>query len=152
MVNIGAVSGEVAIPMLGAISSSKAALKSFSDALRVELRPWEIHVCLVEPGAIETGIFDKAAMDADTAFAQIRQGPVEKQYMETFSRFREAMAKGEREKPTVVVDAVTHALEAKNPKVKCIVGKGSGGLALLRYLPERRRDRILIGALALQAR
>jgi NAD(P)-dependent dehydrogenase (short-subunit alcohol dehydrogenase family) len=57
IVNLGALSGRVAIPLLGPISASKAALHSLGDALRMELRHQGIAVSLVVPGALETEIF-----------------------------------------------------------------------------------------------
>jgi short-subunit dehydrogenase len=47
--------------MLGPISASKTALESLTDALRMELKHQGVGVTIVEPGAMQTAIFDKAA-------------------------------------------------------------------------------------------
>ncbi|MGD1157325.1 MAG: SDR family oxidoreductase, partial [Terriglobia bacterium] len=57
IVNIGSVSGLIAGPFSGAYAASKFALEALTDALRVELRPWKIHVSIVEPGNIQTPIW-----------------------------------------------------------------------------------------------
>ena len=49
----------MAFPFLGPYVASKFALEALSDALRVELSPWGMHVSLVEPGTVATPIFTK---------------------------------------------------------------------------------------------
>ncbi|MBD2112359.1 MULTISPECIES: SDR family oxidoreductase [Cyanophyceae] len=60
IVNIGSISGIVTTPFSGAYSASKAALHSLSEALRMELAPFGIHVVTVQPGAIQSN-FGQAA-------------------------------------------------------------------------------------------
>src|SRR5690606_40022854 len=49
--------------------AAKAALESFSDALRLELRPFGVDVVLVQPGAMRTGFAGRAKelLDAEAA-------------------------------------------------------------------------------------
>ncbi len=54
IVNMGSISGIAATPFSGAYCASKAALHSFSDALRMELEVFGIHVMTVQPGAIQS--------------------------------------------------------------------------------------------------
>lgn len=46
----GSVFAEYTAPFNGAYASSKAAVASLFDALRLELSPFSISVCIVEPG------------------------------------------------------------------------------------------------------
>jgi NAD(P)-dependent dehydrogenase (short-subunit alcohol dehydrogenase family) len=50
LVFIGSVAGRIALPFQGFYCASKAALASYADALRIELRPFGIRVTLIEPG------------------------------------------------------------------------------------------------------
>ena len=50
MVVTGSVFAEYTAPFNGAYASSKAAVTSLFDALRLELAPFCISVCIVEPG------------------------------------------------------------------------------------------------------
>jgi NAD(P)-dependent dehydrogenase (short-subunit alcohol dehydrogenase family) len=59
VVNISSVGAHIAIPFGGLLNASKSAFGSFSDALRLELRPFGIRVCTVEPGAIATPAVEK---------------------------------------------------------------------------------------------
>ena len=60
IVNIASVVGHVALPGMGAYSASKFALRAFTDTLRLELKPFGIHVMGVYPGRIRT-LFSKNA-------------------------------------------------------------------------------------------
>lgn len=48
--------GLIPVPWSGVYSSSKAAVHSLTDCLRVELAPFGIRVVLVVPGAVQSGI------------------------------------------------------------------------------------------------
>src|SRR5581483_3387516 len=61
IVNVGSIAGRSALPFLGAYAASKHALEAITDALRVELQPFGIHVAIVEPGTIATPIWQKGA-------------------------------------------------------------------------------------------
>ena len=54
----GSAAGNSPIPNNAAYSSSKAFLNTFSEALRVELRSSGVHVTLLAPGPVSTGIAD----------------------------------------------------------------------------------------------
>lgn len=61
IVNIGSVSGILTTPFAGAYCASKAALHALSDALRMELAPFGIHVVTVQPGAIASRMGENGA-------------------------------------------------------------------------------------------
>jgi NAD(P)-dependent dehydrogenase (short-subunit alcohol dehydrogenase family) len=64
IIAVGSVGGKVTIPFGGPLCASKYALESINDALRMELRPWGIHVVLVAPGSIRTPAVDKLVADS----------------------------------------------------------------------------------------
>lgn len=54
VVNLSSAAGRVATPFTGAYNASKFALEGMSDALRLELAAFNVHVVLIEPGPIPT--------------------------------------------------------------------------------------------------
>ena len=69
LINIGSALSDRAIPLQGAYSASKAAVKGFTDALRMELEEDDapVNVTLIKPGTINTPYQDRAANYLDTA-------------------------------------------------------------------------------------
>ncbi len=53
IVTVGSLGGRLAQPMAAPYCASKHALEAISDALRLELRPWDISVSLIQPGAVQ---------------------------------------------------------------------------------------------------
>src|SRR5262249_7140470 len=65
IVNISSVGAHLAIPFGGLLNATKAAFGMLSDAMRLELRPFGIHVSVVEPGAIKTPAVEKTLGDPE---------------------------------------------------------------------------------------
>src|SRR5437773_1698734 len=65
IVFIGSIAGQSALPFLGPYAASKHALEAVTDTLRLELRPFDVDVSLVQPGTIRTPIWTKSAEVAD---------------------------------------------------------------------------------------
>jgi short-subunit dehydrogenase len=62
IINIGSVLSETAVPLQGAYTATKFAVKAFTDTLRQELlaRGAPVHVTLVKPPSVDTPFFDHA--------------------------------------------------------------------------------------------
>jgi len=152
IVNIGSVGSHLALPFGGALCASKAAFSSLSDSLRLELRASGIHVCLIEPGAIHTPAVEKTLGDPE---GLIRSLPPEGA-VRYGDGLREFMRRGyARESkgspPRVVAEAVLHAITARRPRLRYVVGADARGLvALPRLLPERLLDRVRLRMLGLR--
>lgn len=54
IINISSLGGRMAFPFGGLYSASKFALEGLSDALRMELAPFNIKVSVIEPGPVST--------------------------------------------------------------------------------------------------
>lgn len=144
IVNIGSISGRVAFKFLGPYCASKFALEALTTALRMELKPWQIPVAIIEPGAVATPIWSKSAQSAD---AITQDFPAEA--MDRYGRAMEAMRRyalraGETGIPAeTVAAAVEHALIAKRPRLRYVLGRGARLGEWVRLLPERLRDRMI---------
>jgi NAD(P)-dependent dehydrogenase (short-subunit alcohol dehydrogenase family) len=145
IVNMGSIAGRGTIPMTGPYSASKHALEALTDALRLELYPWGIEVSIIEPGAIATPIWDTSLQNSQKLEAEM---PADRThlYEAAAARVREAMghASARAIPPDAVVKAVLHALTAKRPKTRYLVGRDAKLRALmLKWLPDRLQDWLL---------
>jgi len=66
IINVSSLAGRVPIPFQGFYSASKFAIEAYSEALRMELRPFGIAVSMVEPGDFATGFTANRRMAASS--------------------------------------------------------------------------------------
>ncbi|MGN8434936.1 SDR family oxidoreductase [Helicobacter pylori] len=62
--NLSSIAGRMSMLFLGHYSASKHALEAYSDALRLELKPFNVQVCLIEPGPVKSN-WEKTAFEND---------------------------------------------------------------------------------------
>jgi NAD(P)-dependent dehydrogenase (short-subunit alcohol dehydrogenase family) len=146
IVNAGSVGDHLTPPFAGALASSKAAFASMSAALRLELRSQGIHVCVIEPGSINTPAVEKTLGDVEKTIAGL---PPEARslYGESLRRMVSAFARAERagSSPEIVAKVVERALTDRRPRTRYPAGKDSAKLATLaRLLPEKLLDRAVL--------
>ncbi|RNL84458.1 SDR family oxidoreductase [Halostreptopolyspora alba] len=142
LINITAGTARLASPFLSPVSASKAALQSISDALRVELAAFNVPVVVIEPGALDTQIFDKAATAAEKARAEADPRTV-RLYRNQITAMDKAQESLNPSSPGIVADAVVKALTVPRPKPRYTVGNDLRLLGLLTSLPLRTRDRLI---------
>lgn len=152
IVNMGSISGRVAAPYLGPYSASKFALEAVTDALRVELRRWEIEVSIVEPGSVQTPIWDKAQASAEE-LSEATDPAEFALYADDVAAMRKASDHLARTGMPVkkVVDAVIHALFARRPRTRYPVGPATRfSIEALKFLPDRLRDYFVLRSLGMR--
>ncbi|MCC6695508.1 MAG: SDR family oxidoreductase [Candidatus Hydrogenedentes bacterium] len=149
IVMIGSIDGRAVTPFQGAYGASKHALEAISDALRMEVRPWGIDVSVVEPGDIATPIWEKSLARADELLARLPRaahdlyGPMMKAARATAVKMSTKASP-----PEIVVKAVVHALTARRPRVRYLVGTDARIRLALELLPTRWVDRLILGFIA----
>lgn len=151
IINMGSIAGRATMPLMGPYSASKHALEAMTDALRLELLPWGIHVSIIEPGAIATPIWDKSNKDA-AALEAASPADMNRLYAGAIAAVRNAVAEAARRaiSPEAVVAAVVHALTAPRPRTRYLVGWDAKIRALMvKLLPDRLADKLLVAALKL---
>lgn len=154
IVNISSVGAHIAIPFGGLLNASKSAFGNFSDTLRLELHPFGVRVCTVEPGAIKTPAVEKTLGHVEAVVESLPASGAA-QYGEMLERFASRAYAREMNgsSPDVVARAVQHALTSRRPRTRYQVGKHVHLLtALPRILPERLLDAILLRVLGLPAK
>ena len=66
IINISSIGGVMGIPYQGFYSASKFAVEGYSEALALEVHPFHIKVCVVEPGDFNTGFTDNRNISEQT--------------------------------------------------------------------------------------
>ena len=153
IVDIGTVGSHLAMPFGSPLGASKAAFRSLSDVLRMELRPFGIHVSVVEPGAIRTPAVEKTLGDVEGTIRAL--GPLGAERYG--AAIREMMRRGRDlemhgSPPSVVARAVHRALTARRPRRTYLAGRASRLLTATRLLPWAVIDRIMAGLVLAPAR
>ncbi len=125
---------------LTAYVASKFALEGFSESLSLELSPLGLQVVIIEPGIVETEIWNPERRAA--SHARDPQGP----YYNWFCREEkeaDALVHSSKTKPRDVAVAVWRALTVKRPRLRYVVGRrASLVLAMRRHLPGELFERI----------
>ena len=151
IVNIGSIGGRMATPFLGAYAASKFAMEAFTDSLRMELQPWGISVSIVEPGSIATPLWEKGQAAADEIDRKLPQTGHDL-YDPAVAAMRRVADKLARAAipPSAVAKAVAHALTAKRPKTRYLVGRDAKlQAAVAKLVPDRMRDWLIVQRMGL---
>jgi NAD(P)-dependent dehydrogenase (short-subunit alcohol dehydrogenase family) len=143
IVFMGSIAGRSALPFLSPYAASKHALEAVADSLRLELRPFGIHVSIVEPGSIKTPIWARSAQRADELVAA-SDGKLGDLYGERIAAFRKiALERGAAGAPAEkVAKVVLAALTDERPHTRYLIGRDARLRAGFERLPDRLRDRI----------
>lgn len=146
IINMGSISGRVVVPIFGAYAVSKYALEAMSDALRMELRESGIFVTIIEPGLVETPIWERS-MNEGRQMLETLPEAVRTRYEPLIRAVEHATAKGRRRAVSAeqVAKVVCAALSARRPKARYLVGRDAKLMAhLLGRLPDRLRDFVIL--------
>lgn len=147
---VGSIAGRVTMPMMGPYSASKHAIAAIAAALRMELHDQGIHVCLIEPGAIQSEIWRKGIEFAATIGAD---GPLRERY----GRQIDAAVSNARDSAARAIPAdrvarvVWRCLSSPRPPRRKTIGRDALLAAVLkRILPEKWFDKVLLMAMKIR--
>ncbi len=148
VVFISSIGGRIAFPLTGAYHAAKFGIEAVGDVFRQELRPWGISVSIVEPGSIDTPIWERGERTADELADPRREelygGPIES-YRKVVKQLAERGISPEK-----VAKTIEHALTAGRPRTRYLVGIDAKVQARLKpLLPARLFDRIVARAMGL---
>jgi NAD(P)-dependent dehydrogenase (short-subunit alcohol dehydrogenase family) len=145
VVFVSSAGGRMALPFGGPYHAAKFGLEAVADSLRQELRPWGIEVAVIEPGSIDTPIWERSigAYEEMAARAPARQ-------QELYGKRVAGLQEGARKTaargipPDKAARTIERALTARRPRTRYRVGLDAQGQILLRrLLPDRALDRLL---------
>lgn len=150
IVFISSIGGLIAFPLTGAYHAAKFGIEAVGDIFRRELGPWDISVSIVEPGSIDTPIWDRGSGHADQI--EERSPRVRELYGGAVDKYR-TVVKQTAERgipPEKVAATIEHALDARRPRTRYLVGIDAKVQARLRHVvPTRVMDRIIARAMGL---
>lgn len=130
IVIVGSIAGLIGLPFQAHYSATKSALDGMIEALRHEVRPFNIHVSLLHPGNFRTSLNDNRVR------AKIRP---DSPYRSAFERAATFYADEEinASSPTPVAVKVEKILNQRRPKVRYLIGSPLEQLGVLakRLLP-----------------
>ena len=150
VVFVSSIGGRMAFPFNGPYHASKFGTEAIGDVFRQELRPWNLKVSIVEPGSIDTPIWERGQRKGEEIEARSPQTSA--LYGAAIEKFRKVIEEtAERGiPPEKVAKAIAHALEANRPKTRYLVGLDAKLQARLRPLiPTPLFDRVVARTLGL---
>jgi len=118
IITISSLAGFMGMPIGSAYVASKFAVEGFTESLRHEVAPFGIHACVVEPGAIKTGImettpFAKKSME-NSAYSDMTQA---------IGKAMRNVLENQSSPPSVVAEAVLKAATSDNPETRYTAGE-----------------------------
>jgi short-subunit dehydrogenase len=129
IINVGSLSGVSSIPFMGIYSASKFALEGYTDALRMEVSPFNIHVSLTEAGFLKTPMMNKRQISA----ARLEEYEPWRQSALNAIRDHESKAPG----PDLVSQAILKIVTSKAPRLRYVIGRQARlTTRLQQFLPE----------------
>jgi NAD(P)-dependent dehydrogenase (short-subunit alcohol dehydrogenase family) len=128
IIHVSSLSGLSAIPFLGIYSASKFALDGYSEALRHEVKPFNIQVSLTEAGFLNTPMMNHRQLAASriAEYDQWRQ------------RALDAIRAHEEKGPgsQAVAQTLLQILSSRTPRLRYLIGAQARSVARLRrFLP-----------------
>ncbi len=123
IINISSTSGLVGWPFAGVYVASKYGLEGLSDVLRIELGRFGIQTVLINPGAVDTPLWDKTFSGASDRLTR-QPADIQALYEADMRRSEITIRKTIKAavSPDAVVDKVIRGLTARRPRARYLVG------------------------------
>ncbi len=141
IINIASVAGKSVIYFGGWYHVSKYSVEALSDALRMEMKPFNIDVVIIEPGAIKT---DWGIIAADH-LAESTSGTAYEKSGAAMSAFMHSLYESDLlSSPAVVQKAICKAVNSRCPRTRYTIGRGASLMLFFHWLlPARWWDAIV---------
>ena len=141
IINTSSIAGKMVFYMGGWYNVTKYSVEAFSDALRMEMKPFGIDVVLIEPGPIKT---DWGIIAARHLEESCQGTAYEEQGKRWAGTMRWAYESNWLSSPRVITRAICHAVNSRRPRTRYRLGRFSS-LAVWthRLLPARWWDALM---------
>jgi NAD(P)-dependent dehydrogenase (short-subunit alcohol dehydrogenase family) len=122
IINTSSIAGKMVFYMGGWYNVTKYSVEAFSDALRMEMKPFGIDVVMIEPGAIKTDWGIIAAKHLKESTAGTAYEVVGSQWAENMDWFYKTNLLS---KPSIIAKAISRAVNSRHPKARYCRGRFS---------------------------
>lgn len=139
IINVTSIAGYMGLPYRGIYSASKGALELITEAFRMEIKAFNIHMCNVAPGDFATNIA------AGRYHAPVTEGsPYQKTYGNALVLMNAHVDQGQD--PELMARAVYQIIQTKHPKIHYKIGNfmQKFSIVLKRVLPDKVYEKMLM--------
>ena len=141
IVNTSSIAGKMVIYMGGWYNVTKFSVEAFSDALRMEMKPFGIDVVMIEPGAIKTDWGIIAAKHLKESSTETAYEAIGTRWAKNIDWYYHTNLLS---KPSVVAKAISRAVNRRHPRTRYRTGCFSHvGVFFNAILPDRWWDAIM---------
>jgi NAD(P)-dependent dehydrogenase (short-subunit alcohol dehydrogenase family) len=117
IINISSIGGLMGLPFQGYYSASKFAVEGFSEALFMEVKPFNIKVVVVNPGDFKTGFTSNRLFTARDSMGSDYE-----------NEFRKAVAVMEKDEqggsdPAILARVISKIVRSKRPRYRYVAGR-----------------------------
>ena len=142
IINISSMGGKIYTPLGSWYHATKHAVEGWSDCLRLELKPFNIDVVIIEPGAIATEFNDVLMAPM---LKRSGSGPYRTMAQSVAAAGKAAEERGGGSDPQVIVRLVLQAIRARTPKTRYTGGQYAKLLLFVRkWFGDRVFDRMVL--------
>lgn len=143
IINTASVAGKAVLYFGGWYNVSKFSVEAFSEALRMEMKPFGIDVVMIEPGGIKT---DWGIIAAKHLAESSKGTPYEDAALRESETLDKVYHSKLLSKPEVVAKAISRAVNSRKPKTRYRIGMASGSIVFFHWLlPARWWDALMRG-------
>ncbi|MBY0120337.1 SDR family oxidoreductase [Bacillus sp. S/N-304-OC-R1] len=120
IINMSSISGRMGFPGMSPYVASKHALEGWSECLRLELKPFGIHVVLIEPGSYKTNIWTSGKYVTERSLNH------DSPYYHYMTQIQEYIDKGSQSfgDPNEVALKIAEVAKTAEPVLRYPIGKG----------------------------
>lgn len=142
IINTSSMGGKMYTPMGAWYHASKHAVEGFSDCLRLELKEFNIHVVVLEPGIIVTEFGDVMLENINTYSSKGAYASLSNRLI---SATKKMYASGQGSKATVISKTISDIVNSPKPRTRYRVGLWAKPMVWMRiYLGDKLFDKIVM--------
>ena len=130
IINMSSGNARVAVPTAGPYMMSKMGVEALTRTLRMEMAPWGIDVCCIEPGGVKTPMTHHADANMKRKWDVMPEW-VRSKYERVIRPANDNLLKSleKANPPELIADKIIYALTVKDPKIRYVAGND------VKYLP-----------------